>query len=132
VLPAEAFRTEIRATAHGISAASGKIGAALGAALMAPMLTAWGTDTAGKLTGLRAVLGLCAGLGLLGTAWTLIFTRETAGKTLETIAADSATSPVAFFGFGGSPRRRSFVAMTPLAHGAGNGAGASINAAAAL
>jgi len=75
--PAEAFPTAARATCHGISAASGKIGAALGAAAMAPLLTAYGSDDAGKNKGLQVVLAICAALGALGAAWTWIFTAET-------------------------------------------------------
>ena len=77
VVPAEAFPTAARATCHGISAASGKIGAALGAAAMAPLLTAYGTDDAGKTKGLVVVLAICAALSALGAAWTFVFTKET-------------------------------------------------------
>ena len=77
VIPAEAFPTAARATCHGISAASGKIGAALGAAAMAPLLTAYGSDDAGKNKGLVVVLAICAALGAAGAVWTLIFTKET-------------------------------------------------------
>jgi hypothetical protein len=38
VIPAEVFPTRAKATCHGISAASGKIGAAVGAALINPLL----------------------------------------------------------------------------------------------
>ena len=76
-MPAEAFPTAARATCHGISAASGKIGAAVGAAAMAPLLTAYGTDAAAKTKGLVVVLAICAALGALGAAWTWVFTAET-------------------------------------------------------
>ena len=77
VIPAEAFPTAARATCHGISAASGKIGAALGAAAMAPLLTIYGSDTASKDKGLAVVLAICSALGALGTLWTWFFTAET-------------------------------------------------------
>jgi hypothetical protein len=44
---------------------------------MAPLLTAYGTDAAGKNKGLQVVLAICAGLGALGAVWTWIFTAET-------------------------------------------------------
>lgn len=79
VIPAECFPTKAKASCHGISAASGKIGAALGAAAMQPLITA-------SANGLQTVLYICAGLSFLGLAWTLWLTVETMG--LETSCLD--------------------------------------------
>lgn len=101
IVPAEAFPTAARATCHGISAASGKIGAAVGAAAMAPLLTAYGTSDSEKNQGLVVVLAICAALGALGTVWTWVFTKETRDISLSATAvrvdeklAGAATVPI--------------------------------------
>jgi len=76
VLPSESFPTRIRATYHGISAASGKAGAALGAILMAAIL-----DSAG----LEIVLYCCAIVAMLGAILTSFATIETYNRSLEEI-----------------------------------------------
>jgi PHS family inorganic phosphate transporter-like MFS transporter len=90
VIPAEAFPTAARATCHGISAASGKIGAAIGAAAMAPLLTAYGTDYEGKLKGLTVVLSLCAVISFLGAGWTWWLTGETGHHDLQVLDTEAA------------------------------------------
>jgi len=67
VIPSEAFPTSVRATAHGLAAAAGKMGAVLGAAAMAPLL---------EHAGLAAVMYACAGVSLIGLAWTYVLTDE--------------------------------------------------------
>jgi MFS transporter, PHS family, inorganic phosphate transporter len=76
VVPAEAFPTRAKATCHGLSAASGKIGAALGAAAMAPILASAAGD---PLASLRTAMYACAGVAGFGAAWTWVFTTETRG-----------------------------------------------------
>jgi PHS family inorganic phosphate transporter-like MFS transporter len=66
VIPAEAFPTRARATCHGISAASGKAGAAIGSAVFPIILNAYTSQEEGVST----VLYLCAALSALGLAWT--------------------------------------------------------------
>jgi len=56
---------------------------------MAPLLTAYGTDTAGKNKGLQVVLAICAGLGALGAVWTWIFTAETRDIPVSPAVADT-------------------------------------------
>jgi MFS family permease len=87
VIPAEVFATKAKATCHGISAASGKVGAAVGAAMMSPLLTAYGTDTAGKDKGLQAVLGICAGVALVGLAVSWWLTAESRDCNIEQLDA---------------------------------------------
>ena len=79
VIPAELFPTSIRATAHGISAASGKVGAAVGTALM-PLLFA--------STSLPVVLYISAGISALGFLWTFALSVESRHKNVL-IADDS-------------------------------------------
>jgi len=79
VLPAESFPTVIRATCHGISAASGKLGAVIGGAGLEPLLHAFGRDEEKLKKGLALVLYVCAGLALLGAGWTYIFTVDHTG-----------------------------------------------------
>jgi len=83
VLPSESFPTRIRATYHGISAACGKAGAALGAIAMAEIL-----DT----SGLEVVLYCCAVVAMLGAVLTVIATLETRNKSLELIEREHLTA----------------------------------------
>ena len=69
VIPAEIFPTLIRSSCHGISAASGKAGAAIGTALM-PALFAWSDHS------LSTVMAVSAGISLIGFAFTAALTRE--------------------------------------------------------
>ena len=69
VIPAEIFPTLIRSTCHGISAASGKVGAAIGTALM-PALFVWSNHS------LSTVMGASACISLIGFAFTAALTRE--------------------------------------------------------
>lgn len=73
VIPSEAFPTRAKATCHGISAASGKVGAAIGSSVFPILLAAYSTAT----QGVSVVLYVCAALSVAGLAWTLIFTKET-------------------------------------------------------
>ena len=80
VLPAEIFPTKIRSTClHGLSAACGKAGAAIGTIVMAPMLEAWGVGV---------TLMICGGVCAAGYLMTVLFVDETVGKTLEELAEE--------------------------------------------
>lgn len=76
ILPAESFPTRVRATAHGISAASGKIGAILAAQGFSLIAH----DGSGIQTVLYIFSGCCL-IGLYFTTWV----NETKGKSLEEI-----------------------------------------------
>ena len=64
IIPAEAFPTCVRATCHGLSAASGKLGAVAGA-LALPQL---------QVMGLQAVYLACAAAAALGALSTYTLT----------------------------------------------------------
>lgn len=67
ILPAEVFPTRVRATCHGISAASGKFGAFLGTAAF-PMVQ--------SSLGMAAVYAACAVAAALGALLTHVFTPQ--------------------------------------------------------
>lgn len=75
LLPAEAFPTRVRGTAHGISAAAGKCGA---------ILTSFAFGTVEDHIGLDGVLGLFSGIMFL-TALVTLWIPETKNHTLEGI-----------------------------------------------
>ena len=74
ILPTELFPTQIRTTAHGISAGAGKTGAAVFTFLLPAVESAYG---------LPAVFSILTGLSLLGVILTLAFIKETKGQSLE-------------------------------------------------
>ena len=77
VLPAEVFPTRLRASGHGLAAAAGKLGAAVGIFFM-PILQ--------DKIGLTATLALVAAASVLGFVVTWLFQVETTGKTLQELA----------------------------------------------
>ena len=77
VLPAEIFPAEARTTAHGISAATGKIGAFIGAFLFPLMLGS-------PIFKLSGAMGVAAFVALAGFALTFVL-PEPDHKSLETI-----------------------------------------------
>jgi len=78
LLPVELFPTRVRASAHGIAAASGKAGA---------VLTAFAFGSVVNSIGLNGTLGLFSGIMALTACVTLLI-PETTGKTLEDIEND--------------------------------------------
>jgi MFS family permease len=97
VLPAELFPTRYRSSAHGISAASGKLGAILAAFAFGPLADIGGPNA--SLPSLLGVFSICMLAGLLVTFWI----PETAGRTLEEIArrdADEKSGRGLFAGMG--------------------------------
>ncbi len=74
LVPSEVFPTNLRGTAHGISAAGGKIGAFLGAFLLPGIL---------KAVGLSNTMGLLAGVSALGILLTLVTLPEMKHRSLE-------------------------------------------------
>jgi len=79
VVPAEAYPTNFRTTAHGISAASGKLGAAITTYLFPSLLAT---------IGVKEILYLLAALSVVGAVLTLAFVPETKGKALEEIGRE--------------------------------------------
>ena len=82
VVPAEVFPTNIRGTAHGLSAASGKIGAFLGAFVLPLVL---------KQFGLSPTMGMLALVSALGAALTVVTLPEMKQRSLEENEAASTT-----------------------------------------
>jgi PHS family inorganic phosphate transporter-like MFS transporter len=79
VVPAEAFPTNFRATAHGISAASGKLGAAISTYLFPTLLAT---------IGVKEILYLLAAVSVVGAVLTLALVPETKGKALEELGKE--------------------------------------------
>ncbi len=79
VLPGEVFPTSIRGMGDGISAAGGKVGAFIGALLVPTLL---------KTIHLSGVMGLMAGVSLIGILLTLVAIPEPKGLTLEESSAE--------------------------------------------
>jgi len=84
--PGQIFPTRIRATAHGISAAAGKLGAVIGAVIFPNLYAA---------AGLQAVMACMALVSAAAALFTQLFAPLYDGNTLEDIAALDATSEVA-------------------------------------
>ena len=78
LIPVELFPTRVRASAHGLAAASGKAGA---------VLTAFAFGSVVDGIGLRGTLGLFSGIMVLIAAVTLLI-PETKGKSLDDIESD--------------------------------------------
>jgi MFS family permease len=78
VIPGELFRTEVRATAHGIAAGAGKLGAFIGVFLF-PVLQ--------DSLGLRGTLLLTAAISACGALLTLVL-PEPAGRALAEVSGD--------------------------------------------
>jgi len=83
ILPAETFPAHVRTTLNGFSAAMGKLGATVGAALFVPLTAA---------TSVQTVLLACAGVSWLGALVTWAFVEDRRGKRVdhaEVVAAES-------------------------------------------
>ncbi|KAI8813799.1 major facilitator superfamily domain-containing protein [Cladochytrium replicatum] len=80
IIPAECFPTQVRSSAHGISAASGKAGA-----IIAALGFQWiASNTAGGLQTCLWIFAACNLGGLIFTYWV----PETKGKTLEELSEE--------------------------------------------
>lgn len=87
IVPGECFPTRYRSTSHGISAASGKIGAIIAQVLIGPLRTRGASATAGDSPWLNNVMKIFAGFMFAGIGTTLLI-PETKRKTLEQIVFD--------------------------------------------
>lgn len=104
-MPSEAFPTRARSTAHGISAAMGKVGATAGSYGLLSMWYGYcksSLDTTGQPNcslpstlaseadrGIIDVMYVCAGICAAGLLFTLAFVRETGGRSLAEVDAGS-------------------------------------------
>ncbi|KAF0901428.1 hypothetical protein E2562_000309 [Oryza meyeriana var. granulata] len=103
ILPAELFPARFRSTCHGLSGASGKLGALIGSIgfLWASQQKDRAEVQVGHLPGIGMMYALfvLGGICLLGLALTYAFTPETMMRSLEENESDKAMSQV---GDGGS------------------------------
>ena len=72
VIPGEYFPSQVKATCHGISAAAGKVGAAIAGWVFPPLLS--------SSIGIKGVLYICAGVSLGGIVCTFLVPRYTADE----------------------------------------------------
>ncbi|MQL54455.1 MFS transporter [Acidianus ambivalens] len=79
VIPAEVYPTSYRTTGHGISAAAGKVGAAVSTYLFPTLLAT---------IGLKELLVMLSLLSILGAAITIVFIKEPKMKSLEEITEE--------------------------------------------
>lgn len=86
IVPGECFPTRYRSTSHGISAASGKVGAILAQVLIGPLRTRGATPT-NDSPWLNHVMQIFAGFMAAGILTTLLI-PETKRKTLEELAGE--------------------------------------------
>jgi hypothetical protein len=90
VIPGEIYPAEVRATCHGFSAASGKLGAATGAYFFPLVLGPQGSSgpTRGGMINAMFICSFVASIGLLVT---YLFIPQYDGKLLETMADTGET-----------------------------------------
>ncbi|XP_030522237.1 probable inorganic phosphate transporter 1-9 [Rhodamnia argentea] len=83
IVPAELFPARFRSTCHGISGAAGKVGAIIGS--IGFLWASHNRKEGGypKAIGMTASLIILGGICVVGMAVTYLFTRETAGRSLE-------------------------------------------------
>lgn len=74
VIPGEFFPAEVRATCHGLAAASGKIGAAVAAYSFPPLKDS---------IGIGALLIACGIVAFIGVVWTWLFVPDYRPDTLQ-------------------------------------------------
>lgn len=87
IVPGECFPTRYRSTSHGISAASGKVGAIIAQVVFGPLRVKGHPTDANPSPWLNHVLQIFALFMLLGCFTTLLI-PETARKTLEELAGE--------------------------------------------
>jgi len=95
IVPGECFPTRYRSTSHGISAASGKVGAIIAQVLIGPLRTRGarpGASGAAASPWLNHVMEIFALFMLLGCFTTLLI-PETKRKTLEQLAGEVPGTP---------------------------------------
>ncbi|KAI7905460.1 major facilitator superfamily domain-containing protein [Cokeromyces recurvatus] len=86
IIPGEVFPTKVRASAHGISAASGKAGAILASFAFNALVDHGGPQ--GSHAFLPQVLGIFAAVMFLGLIVTILWIPESKGKDLDEFEED--------------------------------------------
>jgi len=80
VYPAEIFPTSIRGTGDGISAGMGKFGGFIGALLVPHLL---------QSVGISGVMGIMAGVSIIGVLLTMVTLPEPRGRSLEDVSEET-------------------------------------------
>jgi PHS family inorganic phosphate transporter-like MFS transporter len=86
IIPGEVFPTKYRSTAHGISAAMGKLGAIISQVGFFQL-----KDVGGKNKGVPLIIQIFSGFMLAGLVFTFLL-PETKGKTLEELCGEDDES----------------------------------------
>ncbi|XP_030527308.1 probable inorganic phosphate transporter 1-8 [Rhodamnia argentea] len=83
IVPAELFPARFRSTCHGIAGAVGKVGAMIGA--VGFLMATHNDDEFGSdmTLSMRVMLNILGGICVVGMVVTMLFTRETMGRSLE-------------------------------------------------
>ena len=89
VIPSEVFNTRFRSTAHGISAAMGKLGAIISQAGLLQLKDKFG----GQDSGIPVLFGIFAGFMFIGFLVTFMI-PETKGRSLEDISDEMDKSDI--------------------------------------
>jgi len=92
IVPGECFPTRYRSSSHGISAASGKVGAILAQALIGPLRTKGAPKGSSASPWLNHVMQIFALFMFLGL-FTTVLIPETKRKTLEQLAGEVPGTP---------------------------------------
>jgi PHS family inorganic phosphate transporter-like MFS transporter len=92
IVPGECFPTRYRSTAHGISAASGKIGAIIAQVLIGPLRTRGASPGSSDSPWLNHVMQIYSAFMFAGIFTTLLI-PETKRKTLEQLAGEVEGTP---------------------------------------
>ncbi|KAJ9657378.1 acid phosphatase pho5 [Neophaeococcomyces mojaviensis] len=92
IVPGECFPTRYRSTSHGLSAASGKIGAIIAQTIFGPLRTRGHPTTANPSPWLNHVMEIFALFMFCGILTTLLI-PETKRKTLEELAGEVPGTP---------------------------------------
>ena len=103
IVPGECFPTRYRSSAHGISAASGKVGAIIAQVLIGPLRTRGDVTTANPSPWLNHVMEIYALFMFLGIFTTLLI-PETKRRTLEELSGEepAAADALAQYHHGGA------------------------------
>ncbi|THX26903.1 MFS transporter [Aureobasidium pullulans] len=92
IVPGECFPTRYRSTSHGLSAASGKVGAIIAQVVIGPLRVRGNVTTANPSPWLNHVLQIFALFMFLGI-FTSLLIPETKRKTLEQLAGEVPGTP---------------------------------------
>lgn len=92
IVPGECFPTRYRSTSHGLSAASGKVGAIIAQVVFGPLRIKGNPTAANPSPWLNHVMQIFALFMLLGCFTTLLI-PETKRKTLEQLAGEVPGTP---------------------------------------